>query len=273
MAKTAIAALVHGVRRDGILLREAELREVTGDDELALAELAAPSMAARTTELLARTLERIGTGPRASREEARALSIGDRERLLLELYALNFGPAPDLSATCSNRACGELLEFPVSLPELIQPPDVGASLVHEEWLDGEDIRFRLPTGADQEEVAELAMIDPEAAARVLLGRCLIEAPQVEEGRLRALMAERLAALDPQAETTLEAECPACGAPTRVLIDAASLVFARMAGTRRLMAEVDRIARAYHWSERDILALPAGRRRAYLALIDDGGLAS
>jgi hypothetical protein len=36
--------------------------------------------------------------------------------------------------------------------------------------------------------------------------------------------------------------------------------------RRLMAEVAVLARAYHWSEGDILALPPGRRRFYLEAV-------
>jgi hypothetical protein len=35
----------------------------------------------------------------------------------------------------------------------------------------------------------------------------------------------------------------------------------------LLLEIDQLARAYHWSEADILAIPAARRRRYLALID------
>jgi hypothetical protein len=273
MTRTAIVALEHGVRRDGTSVRLAELRPVTGEDELALAELEAPGhkalgMAACSTELLARTLARIGERPGASREEVRALSIGDRERLLLELYALSFGSTPELSSVCID--CREQLEFPVRVNDLILPPEPNAALEHAEDIAGAQVRFRLPNGDDQQAAADLAQSDPEAGARLLLERCLIEAPHADLGQLRALMAERLAALDPQAETVLEADCPACGAPARLLIDAAPLVFAKMAGTRRLMAEVDRIARAYHWSEREILALPATRRRSYLDLIAEGG---
>jgi hypothetical protein len=38
-----------------------------------------------------------------------------------------------------------------------------------------------------------------------------------------------------------------------------------------MAEVDTIARAYGWTEAEILALPADRRRRYLALAGSGAL--
>jgi hypothetical protein len=33
-----------------------------------------------------------------------------------------------------------------------------------------------------------------------------------------------------------------------------------------MAEIVVLARTYHWSERDILALPPGRRRFYLGAV-------
>jgi hypothetical protein len=272
MTRTTIVALEHGVRRDGASVHLAEIRPVTGEDELALAELDAPGMeapcmAARSTELLARTVARIGNYPGASRDEVRALSIGDRERLLLALYAISFGSTPQLSTICAH--CHEQLEFPVSVAELILAPAGDATLEHTEGLGGAAVRFRLLTGDDQEAAANLAKTDPEAGARLLLERCLIEAPDVDRDTLRHLMAERLAALDPQAETILEADCPACGAPARLLIDAAPLVFASMAGTRRVMAEIDQIARTYHWSEREILLLPTARRRTYLDLIADG----
>lgn len=36
----------------------------------------------------------------------------------------------------------------------------------------------------------------------------------------------------------------------------------------LLTEVHALALHYHWSERDILALPRARRRRYLALLAD-----
>jgi hypothetical protein len=36
----------------------------------------------------------------------------------------------------------------------------------------------------------------------------------------------------------------------------------------LLREVHRLARAYHWSERDILSLPLKRRLAYLLLLEE-----
>lgn len=270
MARTASVELEQGVAGSRARGRRAELRAVTGDDELALAEFEASGarvhcMAARSTELLLRTVASLDDRPGAGRDDIRSLSIGDRERLLLALFALSFGPTPELSAVCGR--CSERLELPVDVTDLIVPPSSGACLEHAEDVGGTQVRFRLPTGKDQEAVADLALADPEAAALLLLQRCLIDASGVDAGLLRKWMADRLVALDPQAETIVEADCPACGAPARVLVDAGPLLFAQVASMRRLMAEVDRIARVYHWSESAILALPAARRRQYLELID------
>jgi hypothetical protein len=40
----------------------------------------------------------------------------------------------------------------------------------------------------------------------------------------------------------------------------------MSGIDRLFEEVHVLALQYHWPERDILALPRGKRRRYLALL-------
>jgi len=274
MGRTTIAALEQGLWRDGALTLEAELRAVTGDDELASAELPAQAcMAERATVLLSRTITRLDDLPGGSRDVARSLSVGDRERLLLELHALSYGPVLDVVGACRRAECGEQFEISMSVRDLIRRPEIAAAAEHVAPLGGEGgrIRFRLPTGADQEESAVLARRDLEQASRLLLDRCVIA---VEEGAapdaiaLRELLAERLSALDPQAETIVEVACPACAETSSVLVDAGALIFGRMASARRLMSEVDRIARAYHWSEAEILALPVDRRRAYLGIIAD-----
>ena len=51
-----------------------------------------------------------------------------------------------------------------------------------------------------------------------------------------------------------------------VLDAFSLLASGLAAADRLYAEIDAVARAYHWSEAEILALPIARRRRYLGLI-------
>ena len=85
------------------------------------------------------------------------------------------------------------------------------------------------------------------------------------------MSAALAELDPQAEITIDAVCPSCDEPVNALVDAAGILFAELTrGDERLLREVDAIARAYHWSEAEILGLDVHRRRRYLELIADEG---
>jgi hypothetical protein len=58
---------------------------------------------------------------------------------------------------------------------------------------------------------------------------------------------------------------------RTLLDGLTLLSSGASSSSRLYTEVDRLARAYHWSEEAILALPVSRRRSYLELVAARGL--
>ena len=54
------------------------------------------------------------------------------------------------------------------------------------------------------------------------------------------------------------------------MDVGSFVWAELhAHGRRVLREVDVLARAYGWTEAEVLALGERRRAAYLALAEDG----
>jgi hypothetical protein len=91
-------------------------------------------------------------------------------------------------------------------------------------------------------------------------------PGALEGTLDpARVAEALEALDPLADIALDAACPSCGAANELQFDAAAFVWRELAARApRILREVAELARTFHWSERDILAMPASRRAFYLA---------
>jgi hypothetical protein len=81
------------------------------------------------------------------------------------------------------------------------------------------------------------------------------------------LGRRLAALDAGAELVLALACGACGASSRQALDVPSFVAAELdLLARRLLRQVHLLARAYAWPEADVLALSAGRRRAYLEML-------
>jgi hypothetical protein len=78
------------------------------------------------------------------------------------------------------------------------------------------------------------------------------------------VAARLAAADAHLETLLDLTCPACGEAWRTELDPATFVWEELrAHALALLDEVDVLARAYGWSEAEILALGAERRRLYV----------
>src|SRR3954462_9481400 len=115
-------AIPGGVWRDDTpqtdgLVRQIALRPVGGEDEAFLldtAEQAAPSE--RATALLARCL----LEPDAD-IAARALTVGDREALLLHLRRLTMGETCDCMLRCPAEQCGERMELELNVSDLLVP--------------------------------------------------------------------------------------------------------------------------------------------------------
>jgi hypothetical protein len=76
----------------------------------------------------------------------------------------------------------------------------------------------------------------------------------------------MAEVDPQADLQVELSCPACGEEWQAQFDIESLVLCEIcSGAQNILSEVHRLARAYGWSETEILNLSPWRRQFYLGL--------
>ena len=269
MSAAFAVTLPHGLIRDGSRRTAALLRPPTGADEAFLVERRGTTPAELVTELLARCVLDLD-GETVGRDEVRALTVGDREALLLHLRAAAHGER--ISCTVDCGACGERMDLDVSVADALVPAYADAPALHETRVGEYTVTFRLPTGADQEAAARAA--DPVAGGRLLVERCVAEVRRrgrpvpggVPEPVVEALPVA-MAELDPQAETRVALRCPECDAPLEALLDAATVVLAELAGSsERLTLEVHALALHYHWSEDDILALELPRRRRYLELL-------
>lgn len=276
-------ALPGGFEHGGSWRRRLYLRPLSGEEEAFLAEeLAGAPPAVRTTALLACCLSLAPGGEPLGADLARALTVGDREALLLHLRRATLGER--LSALLACPACGQKLDLDLEVGSLLLPPYEHAGAEHETELEAGGarcrVRFRLPTGADQEWAAPLAARDPEAAARGVVERCVL-AVRGEDGAelsplppalveaLPELLSGTMAALDPQAEIAIDASCPACGEALSTLLDAGQYFALELTERSEwLWREVHLLAWHYHWSESEILRLPARKRRRYLRLLDE-----
>jgi uncharacterized protein (UPF0212 family) len=202
--------------------------------------------------------------PGSSNDELLDLTIGERDARLLQLRTLMFGPRAEGFAECPE--CGERVELPLDTATLAQPNHVAAK-VHEIEAVGSRVRFRVPTSRDLAEVA--AAPDASQGLRGLIERCVIQpgsSNELPNDVMEALNQAMLEA-DPQAESIVALSCPGCGRRWEMLFDIAHFFWNEMAAqARRLLQEIDVLARAYGWTEREILNLSPVRRQTYLELI-------
>jgi hypothetical protein len=264
MTRSIPITLPGGRWRNGAVERDALLRPVRGEDELFLAEEGEGlTPARRTTLTLARCLARLGDEAPVSVESVRTLTAGDREAILLHLRRATFGEKLTSVLRCPRAGCDERMDLELRVSDLLVPPSSDSAEVHSFDVEGEEIRFRLPNGADLEDAAELAQQDVDAATRLIRDRCLLSSTDADTHALSARMAEA----DPQAELVLELTCTKCERPFTALFDTASFFFGELAANREALdREVHQLALHYHWSESDILALTPTRRRRYLELL-------
>src|SRR5262245_24603741 len=154
-------------------LIEVELRPLTGYEEEWLARHPQVPNAQVVTHLLSACLVRIGdTAP--SSVMVRSLLVGDRDYLMLQLRLLTLGD--EFQAVFLCAACHAKMDVTIQASEIpverrpqsaacytLELPATGPS--------GRTVRFRLPTGADQE--AALGM-DLQPAVAALLNRCILD---------------------------------------------------------------------------------------------------
>ena len=201
--------------------------------------------------------------PGASREALADLSIGERDAHLFAWRTLFLGARAECFVECPE--CGERLEFPLDTTAFAnsRPPAADALSCA---VNGVVRPFRLPTSRDLAEV--LAGGEATNAVRCLVERCQASASTDEtlsDDALDALGAAMLSA-DPMGELRLDLACPACGHRWEMLFEIAEFLWSEIsAQARRLLREVDTLARAYGWTEREILSLTPERRQTYLDL--------
>lgn len=212
-------------------------------------------------------------GEPGGEDQLARLPLGRRDARLLALHRALGGGALEATVRCPE--CGEPAEFSVD-PQALVAHAADAAPPAELEVDGFTVVWRSP---DSRDVAAAATAgDAAAAERVLLGRCVTAAtgPDGEvdgtalSSAAREAIARAMADADPLAEVLVGVSCPACGTSFAADLDVAAFVWAELrADAQRLLREVDALARAYGWTEPEVLALDDGRRAAYLELVREG----
>jgi hypothetical protein len=194
----------------------------------------------------------------------RDLPVGARDARLMAVRRQTFARPIDLVSLCPS--CAAAVELSVTVGELGLDAEGPSAEPQLRSIGGRALMVRPVTAGDLADAEILA--DLQAVRRLLLGRCVMAVDGKSDAPVPEAIADEiedsLEQLDPCADIALELTCPACKTTWSVAFDAAEILWSDIkAAAARLMADVAALARVYHWSERDILAMPAARRRFYL----------
>jgi hypothetical protein len=208
--------------------------------------------------------------PETSWDALAALSIGQRDARLLALRERLWGAGMEAVVACPG--CRDRLELNLSTRAMLEdappfpPGEMTLNIAEYKMI------FRLPTSLDVMAAAEPG--DAETCRALLLERCLLAARQGDEPvdsydlppEITAGIAEAMVAADPLADIQLDLTCPTCEQRWRGGFDIVSFLWTEIeVWAWRMLSDVHTLARAYGWSEGDILRLSPTRRQFYLEM--------
>lgn len=198
----------------------------------------------------------------------RDLSVGKRLEFLLVLAASGNTSAFRFPFHCAG--CREEIEFELTLDEIadLQGEADLIETVNVE-IGGKVHSLRKPLGRDQEEWAVMTYNDDNTMAAAMIGRLaatLSGWEDLAETDL-GLIDEKLDEADPLVNFFCSVSCGECGHANEFGIDLCEIALGMLARLQKsLIVTVHKLAMHYHWSEREIFAVPHGRRLEYLDLI-------
>jgi hypothetical protein len=205
-------------------------------------------------------------------------SLGARNAALLSLRARLFGQAQPLLCDCPR--CGSIVEFAVdcaSLSQALLPADDALAPQRLE-AGGHRIEFRVPDVGELRAASSRAD-DDTSFVEELLRRCVTRCERDDGGpcaaselpeSVAAAVSRRMEELEPGASVSFDLTCPDCRECWGASMHVADVLWSELQSrAERLLLDVDALARAYGWSEEQVLALSPMRRAAYLQLVGSG----
>lgn len=200
-------------------------------------------------------------------------TLGERNARLMELHARLFGCEIELLSHCP--ACGTVVQFSGNCEALAgqMRPGLDNAPTHRLETQGHVIEYRLPDSAD---IAIASGEDgDEKFVQLLLDRCVLgctrEGKNVSVRKLPTsvldALSQHMETLDPGAGVSFALDCPQCATRWPAPLDIGEMVWHKVrAAAEGVLLDIDALAHAYGWTEREVLHLNPLRRAAYLQIV-------
>jgi len=211
--------------------------------------------------------------PELSITDSAKLSIGERDSRLLLLREEIFGSRLINTVVCPS--CRNKLEWESNTRDLfLKQPDYNINNDEFDFSENEFlVKFRLP---NSEDIAGVLNYSEGVQEDYLIKQCILKAERsgkaiqpdkLPPGLLDKIL-ERMEELDPQADISINLTCPECGNKWTSHFDISAYLWSEINyWAINLMQEVDILARAYGWTETEIINLSPVRRHIYIDLIN------
>jgi hypothetical protein len=206
--------------------------------------------------------------PGRSFEDLCDWTVGQRDARLLEVRRDTFGDRIDCYEECP--VCRNGLEFDLSCESLLASGSGDGRTGKIVDRAGSTWELRAPNSRD----LSVAATAPDAgtAREVMLARCVTRNtdstvdPGTWTDALQEALVADLAMMEPLAELWIGLACRACGHAWQSPFDIATFLWREIVvRSRRLLQEIDVLARTYGWTEEDILRMSDQRRRLYVGM--------
>lgn len=188
------------------------------------------------------------------------------DRHLLELRAKTFGDTLPCMTRCPE--CEEILEMELSAQTLLNGLSASPPEAENVALGSHHFHVRPVTSHDIADISRCPSLEEAKALlrKRICGVLTDEIPTEILPDLDSLIETR----ESSNEIALTLNCINCTHIWTEILDIGGFFWTELeAQAMRLLSEISEIARAFSWSEGDILALPPHRRRTYLTLARAG----
>jgi len=192
-------------------------------------------------------------------------SPGQRSHALLVWRERVFGATMPCIADCPQ--CGDRMEFELQRADLFSI--TAYELPEHIEVDAPPFSVRVRP------ISLKDIVGANGDAEDLFARCIVEArkkKKVVSARdlpvaVRDQIEARILEVDPLLDLRLELNCPGCEHAWSAPFDVAAYCWGEVERwAQRMLVSIHQLARAYGWTERDVLDLSARRREHYLQLI-------